>query len=169
MQFDKTEWQARWQALTPRERWLGVIGLSSVIGALFYVVLYAPLQDNNRHLQQRLQAQQALFRHLQTVADKAKVLQTKTAGDPADDPAALIDQTLATLSLQNAVTRQPATSDGQFDLAIDAVDFDIWLQWLAELHHRGLVVKSLKIQRSQADGTRIRGTLSLIQQGAAEN
>jgi len=164
--FDKTEWIARWQGLSQRERLLGVSSLVLVLGALFHAVLYAPLQDKNAKQQQQLQAQQALFQHLQAVATKARALQPVAAHEPVAEPSALIDTTLAARSLQTAVIRQVTTIEGQFDFMMEAVDFNAWVQWLAELHGHGFAIKTLDIQRSEPNAAKIRGRLSLIQPGA---
>lgn len=159
-----TEVLKRWTVLSVRERRLLTMGMMTVLLALGYGFIYAPMQVENSRLQQQIQAQQQIYRHLQELAQRVNVLRQPRV----EAPTALVEPTLAIsessrqMGLETYIRAQPADGDGRIEIVLTPLPFDKLVYWLAGLQQQqGLRVMALDVRRAARDSSLIEGELTL--------
>lgn len=164
MPFNKTDLLQRWAALSARERLLLMAGVAAVSLAAVYGAVYEPMQAENRRLQQQLQAQQQIYRHLQDVAQRvAKLRQAgeQTAVSPME-PAAAIADSSRQLALEAFIGQQKTDAEGGVELELQKMPFDKMSYWLAVLRQQhGIAVTKLEMHRHANDTVLLDGALTL--------
>lgn len=165
MPFNKTDLIQRWASLSPRERVLLVAGVATVLLALVYGFVYEPMLAESRRLQQQLQAQQQIHRHLQGVAQQAA--QLRQAGEPSAvapmEPAAAIADSSQQLGLEAYIVKRQADAAEGVELELQRIPFDTLAYWLAVLQQQhGVAVTKLDMRRHAEDTALLDGKLTLI-------
>ncbi len=122
-------------AWSPRERWLALAGLLSVVAYAGYLLIWQPLIDSNIQLQQALDSKRQNYRYLQQVAAKVAALGGEgdvTATD-SELPAIVLEQTGSQFQLAASLKRIQPESETRFAVSIERAPFDALVVWLATL------------------------------------
>ncbi|AEF99355.1 type II secretion system protein GspM [Methylomonas methanica] len=164
MPFNKTDLLQRWAALSARERLLLMAGVAAVSLAAVYGAVYEPMQAENRRLQQQLQAQQQIYRHLQAVAERVAQLRQSGEATPVTpmEPAAAIAGSSKQLGLESYITRQQTNAEGELELELQQMPFDKLITWLAVLQQQhGVITTTLDARRNDSATAYFNGRLSV--------
>lgn len=136
-----------WLAREPRERRVLAIGALAVLLMLGWALLYKPLADSRRSLEQ---GNQRLAGDLVSMRADAARLRSGAIGDDAGRERAgrsllaLVDAGIRDIGLSAGLKRIEPAGDGRVRLRLEAVPFDPlagWLETLAQRH--GIVVAEM--------------------------
>lgn len=157
MKLEKTELFQRWQALSSRERLLCLLTALIISFYSAYSLLYLPLLDKNKLLQQTIHVKTQVYQHLQQVSTEVQALRRQGTGVTHDsvvnrEPMTLIENSSEQLGIRKSIKRMQSEAENQLSLWLEQVSFDQLVQWLAilELKHDMQVI-SAEIDRHAAD------------------
>ncbi len=148
-----------WMQLRPREQaLLGVAGLVLLLAVLFMLV-WEPVMQEHRRLQQGLVQQQELLAWMQQSAAEVRRLQAG-AGQSRQARArggqsllALIDSTAKRARLGAALKRVEPDGSGRVRVWLEQAAFDDLVRWLGQLQQRyGVRVDSIAVDRDEKPG-----------------
>jgi type II secretory pathway component PulM len=166
MNFAWTEpWRARWNALGARERRVASV-LAGLLGAaLFYLLVWSPVESGLAKARARLASVQAqLARVQEQAAVVAKVRATPRVAPPAN-PAAAVGQAADRHGLREQLKRVDAEGASAVRVQIEDAAFPALMAWLLELQQAGLRAESATFERHANPGT-VNARLLLRAQGA---
>jgi len=152
------------EALEPRERLFVGIGAIVVAIALFWGLIWMPLEKGHRDAQERVSTWErslAELRPLASLPQPANGTQSRPSVNPTQSPVIIVDTTLRNRSLGQPKRSQP-TPNG-IRVEFENVAFDDLVLWLGDLSNQyGMEVQagSLSIA-TQSDPGRIDATLTL--------
>lgn len=152
------------ESLESRERLFVTLGGVIVAVALFWGLIWAPLDKGHRELQQRVTTWErslAEIRPLASMPQPQNGSQPASAAGSAQSPVVIVDSTLRTHGLGQPKRSQP-TPNG-IRVEFENVAFDKLVVWLGDLSHRyGMEVQagSLSAATNESPG-RINATLTL--------
>ena len=157
--------RARWNALGARERRVASV-LAGILGAaLFYLLVWSPVESGLARARERLVLVQAqLARVQEQAALVASVRATPRAAPPAS-PAAAVGQAAERSGLREQLKKADAEGAGAVRVQIDDAPFVALLALLIELQQSGLRAESATIERNANPGT-VNAKLLLRAQGA---
>jgi general secretion pathway protein M len=166
MNFAWTEpWRARWEALGTRERRVAS-ALAVAFGvALFYLLLWSPVESGLAKARTRLASAQAQLARVQEQANRvAKVRATPRVAPPAN-PAVALGQAAERHGLREQLKRVDAEGVGAVRVQIEGASFTALIAWLIELQEQtGLRAESATLERHANPGT-VNARLLLRAQG----
>lgn len=152
-------------SLDPRERLFVIAGGVAVTLALLYVLLWTPLDQGHRNLQDSVTAWERSLAELRPLRGM-RPAQSSAGPTPAasqQTPVVIVDQTLRARGLDRALRRsQPTTSNG-IRVEFENVAFDdlvLWLDDLASQYAMQVASGSLSTSSQVAPG-RVDATLTL--------
>ncbi|HTF15652.1 MAG TPA: type II secretion system protein GspM [Burkholderiales bacterium] len=157
--------RARWNALGARERRVASV-LAAILGAaLFYLLVWSPVESGLARARERLVLVQAqLARVQEQAALVASVRATPRAAPPAS-PAAAVGQAAERSGLREQLKKADAEGAGAVRVQIEDAPFVALLALLIELQQSGLRAESATIERHANPGT-VNAKLLLRAQGA---
>ncbi len=167
MNFAWTEpWRARWEALGARERRVASALAVAFSAALFYLLLWSPVESGLAKARTRLASAQAQLARVQEQANRvAKVRATPRVAPPAD-PAVALRQAAERHGLREQLKRVDAEGAGAVRVQIEGASFTPLMAWLIELQEQaGLRAESATLERHANPGT-VNARLLLRAQGA---
>lgn len=152
------------ESLEPRERLFVAIGVVVVAIALFWGLVWAPLDKGHRELQQRVSTWErslAELRPLASMPQQQSGARPDSAAGSAQSAVVIVDSTLRTHGLGQPKRSQP-TPNG-IRVEFENVAFDKLVVWLGELSHRyGMDVQAGSLSTATTDSPgRINATLTL--------
>ena len=153
------------ESLESRERVLVAIGALFVLGAVFYVAVWQPLDTGQKTLAANVDSWErslAELRPLKSMQPVNGAAPTPTSGR-MQTPVVIVDQTLRARGLDRALQRsQPTTSDG-IRVEFEDVSFDDLVLWLGDLSNQySMQVAAGSFSASSRSGPgRINATLTL--------
>jgi general secretion pathway protein M len=155
------EW---FESLEPRERLFVSIGAAIVAIAIFWGLIWAPLDKGHRELQQRVATWERSLAELRPLASMPQTQSGSRAASGAGNaqsPVVIVDSTIRSHGLGQPKRSQP-TPNG-IRVEFENVAFDKLVLWLGDLSHQyGMEVQagSLSADASENPG-RINATLTL--------
>lgn len=151
-------------SLEARERMFVLGGAIVVAIALFYVLIWAPLDNRHQAMRESVDGWQRALAEIQPL--RGMPVATATSARPqsaGQTPVVIVDQTLRARGLDRALRRsQPTTSDG-IRVEFENVAFDDLVLWLGDLGDQyGMQVASGSFSPgSEGVQGRINATLTL--------
>lgn len=154
-----------WGGLSAREQQLLGLGGLAVAAFLLYLLVWAPLAEQQQRLQRRVSG---LQEDLQWVAGAVRQLRAlPVAGPQAGDGRSLlgvVDSSLRQLKLAEGVRRVQPEGEGRVRVWLEGIGFDALLGWLEVLQDSGIQVDSLAVDR-RAEPGRVDGRVVLLRAG----
>jgi general secretion pathway protein M len=152
------------ESLEPRERLFVSIGAAIIAVALFWGLIWAPLDTGHRELQQRVSTWErslAELRPLAAMPQPQSGSQTASAPGSAQSPVVIVDSTLRSHGLGQPKRSQP-TPNG-IRVEFENVAFDKLVVWLGDLSYQyGMEVQAGSLSAAtSADPGRVNATLTL--------
>lgn len=166
MNFAWTEpWRARWNALGARERRVASVLAGFLGAALFYLLVWSPVESGVARARERLASVQAQLARVQEQATLvASVRAAPRASLPAN-PAMAVGQAAERHGLREQVKKVDAEGTSAVRVQIEDAPFVALMAWLVELQQSGLRAESATIERHANPGT-VNARLLLRAQGA---
>ncbi len=153
------------EGLEPRERIIVSIGALFVVGALFYIAIWQPLDKGQQTLAANVTSWERSLAELRPL----KGMRPVAGGTPTANlgrqqtPVVIVDQTLRARGLDRALQRsQPTTADG-IRVEFEDVAFDDLVLWLGDLSNQySMQVSAGSFSASSRTGPgRVNATLTL--------
>ena len=166
MNFAWTEpWRARWEALGARERRVAAALAVAFGAALFYLLLWSPVESGLARARPRLASVQAQLARVQDqAAVVAKVRATPRVAPPAN-PVVALGQAAERNGLREQLKRVDAEGPAAVRVQIEGAAFTALMAWLIELQEQtGLRAESATLERHANPGT-VNARLLLRAQG----
>jgi general secretion pathway protein M len=157
--------RARWEALGARERRVASALAVAFGAALFYLLLWSPVESGLARARPRLASVQAQLARVQDqAAVVAKVRATPRVAPPAN-PAVVLGQAAERHGLREQLKRVDAEGPGAVRVQIEGASFTALVAWLIELQEQtGLRAESATLERHANPGT-VNARLLLRAQG----
>ena len=148
-----------WMQLRPREQLLLSLAGLVLLLALLFLLVWEPVMQEHRRLQQNLVQQQQLLAWMQQSAAEVRRLQGGK-GQQRQDRAragqsllALIDSTAKRARLGAALKRVEPDGAGRVRVWLEQAAFDDLVRWLGQLQQRyGVRVDSIAVDRDDKPG-----------------
>ena len=147
--------RAAWTDLTPSERRLVAIGASVIGVLLLYLMLWRPVQKDLARLRASVPEERAQLQQMRAQAASIKPLRARAGSAPAAGMLlSVVDQSAATRGLRGFITRLEADGGTGLQLVAEAMPFNTFIAWLAELQDsHALVVENASMDAHTASGT----------------
>ena len=144
-----------WNGLTPAERRLVAIGASLIGVVLLYLMLWRPVQKDLTRLRVSVPEERAQLQQMRAQAAAIKPLRARTGSAPAAGMLlSVVDQSASTHGLRSFITRLEADGGAGLQLVAEAMPFNSFITWLAELQDSyALVVENASMDAHTASGT----------------
>lgn len=140
----------RYQQLNEREKPLVLSGLILVILALFYVVIWQPLNDNLQAAQKGVAAQQETLNWLQQNIARVKLAQSGNTSNKFRG--SLTQLVSSTSSRNNLKVARLQPSNNSLQVWLEDAPFNDLLSWLNGLQAQGVVIENLDLAAANAPG-----------------
>ena len=157
--------RARWEALGARERRVASALAVAFGAALFYLLLWSPVESGLARARPRLASVQAQLARVQDqAAVVAKVRATPRVAPPAN-PVVALGQAAERNGLREQLKRVDAEGPGAVRVQIEGASFTALMAWLIDLQEQtGLRAESATLERHANPGT-VNARLLLRAQG----
>ena len=167
MNFAWTEpWRARWKALGARDRRVASVLAGFLGAALFYLLVWSPVESGLAKARSRLASVQAQLARVQEQAARVAGVRAAPRVAPPANPAAAAAQAAERQGLREQLKRVEAEGANAVRVQIEDAPFQALLSWLVELQQKfGLRAESATLDRGANPGT-VNGRLLLRAQGA---
>jgi general secretion pathway protein M len=145
----------RWSKLAPGERRLAKAG-GAVLGmALLYLLLWMPMQKELARLRAGVPEERAQLQQMRAQADSIKPLRARTGAAPAAGMLlSVVDQSASARGVRGFISRLELDGSTGVQLTADAVPFNTFISWLAELQDsHALVVENASMDAHSTPGT----------------
>jgi general secretion pathway protein M len=158
--------RARWEALGARERRVASALAVAFGAALFYLLLWSPVESGLARARPRLASVQAQLARVQDqAAVVAKVRATPRVAPPAN-PVVALGQAAERNGLREQLKRVDAEGPGAVRVQIEGASFTALMAWLIDLQEQtGLRAESATLERHANPGT-VNARLLLRAQGS---
>jgi len=165
MNFAWTEhWRARWSALGERERRVASALAGFLGAALFYLLVWNPVESGLAKARERLASVQAELAQVQEQAALVASIRATPRVTPPANPAAAVGQAAERHGLREQLKRIDAEGAGAVRVQIEDAPFPALMAWLVELQQAGLRAESATLERHANPGT-VNARLLLRAQG----
>ncbi len=159
-----------YEGLAPRERIAVVAGGIAVVFALFYYMLWQPLNNSVADARLRVNVQAEQARWMLGVRDEARLLQStdtqRSVQGRNDSLLSIVDATSRDNGLGQAVRRIQPDNNDQATVTMEKANFNQILFWLRSLQRDyGVAASQMTITRDEEDGT-VQARLTLTRGGA---
>jgi general secretion pathway protein M len=167
VKFAWTEpWLARWNALGASERRVASMLAVSFGAALFYLLVWNPVESGLARARPRLASVQAQLARVQEQAARVASVRAAPRVTPPTNPAAAVAQAAERQGLREQLKRVDAEGANSVRVQIEEAPFAALTAWLVELQQQsGLRAESATLERGANPGT-VNGRLLLRAQGA---
>jgi len=158
--------RTRWEALGARERRVASALAVAFGAALFYLLLWSPVESGLARARPRLASVQAQLARVQDqAAVVAKVRATPRVAPPAN-PVVALGQAAERNGLREQLKRVDAEGPGAVRAQIEGASFTALMAWLIDLQEQtGLRAESATLERQANPGT-VNARLLLRAQGS---
>jgi len=158
--------RARWNALAARERRAASILAGFLGAALFYLLVWSPVQGGLARARAHLASVQVQLAQVQEQAALVEKVRSTPRSAPPSDTAGAIEQAARRHGLREQLKRVEAEGAGRVRVQIEGASFSALTAWLVELQQQsGLRAESAMIERHANPGT-VNVRLLLRGQGA---
>jgi len=158
-------WMSRWKALGARERAALTALAVFLVPVLFYLLVWAPVENGLARSQARLTTVQAQLAQVREQAALVASLRAAPRSEAPADAASAVQEAAARNGLRGQLKRVDADSANSVRVQIEAAPFPALMSLLVELQQAGLRAEKATIERNARPGT-VNGTLLLQAQGA---
>lgn len=144
--------QQRFNQLTEREKLLVIISAGFVLFALFYYMLWAPLNSALESNRKAVESQQADLVWVQRNANKAIQLRSSgsTSGNFSGSLPQAVNQTAGRLRI--AISRMQPQGD-ELKVWVDEAPFNDVMSWLQSMESQGIKIINLDVVQADTPGT----------------
>ena len=158
--------RARWNALGARERRVASVLAVSFGAALFYLLVWSPVESGLAKARARLASVQAQLARVQEQAARVASVRAAPRVTLPANPAAAVAQAAERQGLREQLKRVDAEGANAVRVQIEDAPFAALMAWLVELQQQiGLRAESATLERGANPGT-VNGRLLLRGQGA---
>ena len=158
--------RARWNALGARERRVASVLAGFLGAALFYLLVWSPVENGLARTRPRLASVQAQLARVQEQAARVASVRAGPRVTPPTNPAAVVAQAAERQGLREQLKRVDAEGANAVRVQIEEAPFAALMAWLVELQQQtGLRAESATLERGANPGT-VNGQLLLRAQGA---
>jgi type II secretory pathway component PulM len=166
MNFAWTEpWRARWTALGARDRRVASV-LAGLLGAaLFYLLVWSPVEGGLARARERLVSVQAQLARVQGQAALVASMRATPRVTASANPVAAVGQAAERHGLREQLKKVDAEGASAVRIQIEGAAFPALMAWLIELQQAGLRAESATFERHASPGT-VNVRLLLRAQGA---
>lgn len=144
--------QAWFDELSRREQLTLIGGGIALALMMFYLLLWAPLNDERSRLHNEVQVQQETLAWMQQAAT-----QVKGSGAASVSPArggsllTLVDRSAKTAKMGGAIKRIQPDKDGRVRIWLEGVNFDLMMRWLGGLSRdQGVSLIEVNVERFES-------------------
>jgi general secretion pathway protein M len=157
--------RARWKALGARERRVASVLAVSLSAALFYLLVWSPVENGVVKARTRLASVQTQLARVQEQAAQVASVRAAPRVTLPGNPAAAVGKAAERQGLREQLKRVDAEGANAVRLQIEDAPFQALMSWLVELQQQfGLRAESATLERSANPGT-VNGRLVLRAQG----
>jgi len=157
--------RARWNALGARERRVASALAVSFSAALFYLLVWSPVESGLAKSRARLASVQAQLARVQEQAARVASVRAAPRITLPANPAAAVGQAAERQGLREQLKRVDAEGANAVRVQIEDAPFAALMAWLVELQQQtGLRAESATLERGANPGT-VNGRLLLRAQG----
>jgi general secretion pathway protein M len=154
LKLEKNEILQRFSGLSPRERILSVGTLVGTMFYGFYLLIYEPLSAEKILLEQKIYAQQQIYRQLKKINAEANDLRknnpTPFGTNATQSLMAAIDASGKQLEISHGIKRMTPDGANKVTLWLENIAFDKLILWLAVLESKHAIkVDQVSIVREQ--------------------
>jgi general secretion pathway protein M len=158
--------RARWKALGPRERRVASALAVFLGAALFYLLVWNPIESGLARARARLPAVQAQLAGAQEQAARVASVRATPRVTPPANPSAALGEAAERHGLREQLKRVDAEGAGAVRVQIEGASFSALMAWLVDLQQQtGLRAESATLDRHANPGT-VNARLLLRAQGA---
>jgi general secretion pathway protein M len=159
-------WRARWNALGARERRVASALAVSFSAALFYLLVWSPVESGLAKARVRLASVQAQLARVQEQANRVASVRAAPRVTPPPNLVAALGQAADRHGLREQLKRVDAEGASAVRVQIEDAPFPALMAWLVELQQQiGLRAESATLERHANPGT-VNARLLLRAQGA---
>lgn len=145
-------WQARWTAMTLRERAMLLAGAGMMVLAILFLVAFEPAWNGRAKLQKELPRLREEAAQLEQLAREAT--QLKAQGQEHVTPGGLTEALKASLAQKGLEARLAAQPDGSVQVSLGAVHAGVLMTWIETVQRELRVrVSGLKLEQTEKPGT----------------
>lgn len=143
-----------WRTLEPRERLVITAGSIIALVMLFYTFLWMPVQRDLTRLRVAVPKTQTQLTRMQVQTRQVTRLRSAaTTNTPSGNLLSTLERSALDRGLRRNITRMEPEGSAGVRLALDGVDFNTLLRWLADLQQRsGVRVDSATINAQSDPG-----------------
>ena len=147
--------RSAWAGLAPAERRLVAIGAALLGVLLLYLMLWRPVQKDLARLRVSVPEERVQLQRMRTQAASIKPLRARLGSAPAAGMLlSVVDQSATARGLRGSISKLEADGSTGLQLVAEAVPFNTFIAWLAELQDsHALVVDNASIDAHTASGT----------------
>jgi general secretion pathway protein M len=158
--------RARWKALGARERRMASALAASLGVALFYLLVWSPVENGVARARTRLASVQAQLARVQEQAAVVASVRAAPRVAPPANPAAAVGEAAERHGLREQLKRVEAEGTRAVRVQIEGASFAALMAWLVELQEQaGLRAENATLERQANPGT-VNARLLLRAQGA---
>jgi len=159
-------WRARWNALGARERRVASALAVFLGAALFYLLVWSPVESGLAKARTRLASVQAQLARVQEQAAVVASVRATPRVTPPTNLVAALGQAAERQGLRQQLKRVDAEGANAVRVQIEGASFQSLTAWLVELQQQlGLRAESATLERQTNPGT-VSGRMLLRAQGA---
>ncbi len=159
-------WRARWNALGARERRVASALAVFLGAALFYLLVWSPVESGLARARTRLASVQAQLARVQEQAAVVANVRAAPRVTPPPNLAAALGQAAERHGLREQLKRVDAEGASAVRVQVEGASFQSVMAWLVELQQQlGLRAESATLERHANPGT-VNARLLLRAQGA---
>ena len=129
-------WRARWNALGARERRVASALAVLFSAALFYLLVWSPVESGLAKARSRLASAQAQLARVQEQAARVASVRATPRVTPPSNPAAAVGQAAERQGLRDQLKRVDAEGAGAVRVQIEDAPFVALMAWLVELQQQ---------------------------------
>lgn len=145
-------WQARWTAMTLRERAMLLAGIAMIALAIVFLVAFEPAWNGRAKLQRELPRLREEAAELEQLAREAS--QLKSQGQERATSGGLAQALQASLAQKGLEARLAAQADGSVQVSLGAVHAGVLMTWIETVQRELRVrVSGLKLDQTEKPGT----------------
>jgi len=158
-------WRARWKALGARERRVASALAVFLGAALFYLLVWSPVESGLANARARLASAKAQLVRVQEQAALVASMRAAPRVAPPANPAAAVGQAAERHGLREQLKRVDAEGASAVRVQIEGAPFSSLMAWLVELQQQGVRAESATLERHANPGT-VNARLLLRAQGS---
>ncbi|WP_100658552.1 type II secretion system protein GspM [Alteromonas flava] len=141
----------RFKALTEREQWIVLVAIVVSIVGLFYLLIWAPLNNAITQSQVQIERQQELLSWVQASSQRAIQLRRSNGGQ-RNFTGSLPQAVNQTTSRLNIVISRMQPQGDELQVWVDEAPFDAVVDWIHALENMGIAVLQVDVTEAGSPG-----------------